>query len=258
MAVYEIKNMAEIAHLYKDFNDTMVWSCLQNCMGTAYANSPNAPTSAQISVGDFCFFAGEACLELVANRPSNLHSNFAILGPPNRAWEKEIEAHFGEKAVRHMRFSTKKEKDVFDKAKLKTMAQSLAPQYTLKLIDHDIFAKLRESDWAADLCSNYGCYKTFANNALGFVVLENSEIVAGASAYTYYNGGIEIEIDTREDCRRKGLATACGAALILECLERDLYPSWDAHTKDSLELAKKFGYHLDKEYLVYLLEYDEK
>ena len=32
--------------------------------------------------------------------------------------------------------------------------------------------------------------------------------------------------------RNRGLASACGAALILECLERGLYPSWDAHTED--------------------------
>ena len=48
-----------------------------------------------------------------------------------------------------------------------------------------------------------------------------------ASSYTVYRGGIEIEIDTHPDHRRRGLARACGAALMLECLKRGLY-SWDA------------------------------
>ena len=39
--------------------------------------------------------------------------------------------------------------------------------------------------------------------------------MAGASSYTVYDGGIEIEIDTRPDVRRLGLALACGARLIL-------------------------------------------
>ena len=73
--------------------------------------------------------------------------------------------------------------------------------------------------------------------------------VAGASSYTVYRGGIEI--DTRVDFRRQGLATACGARLILNCLERGLYPSWDAHSRASLSLAEKLGYKLDRPYPAY-------
>ena len=63
--------------------------------------------------------------------------------------------------------------------------------------------------------------------------------------------GIEIEIDTREDHRRKGLAYACGAKLVLECLEKGLYPSWDAQNKWSVALAEKLGYHFSQEYVAY-------
>lgn len=75
--------------------------------------------------------------------------------------------------------------------------------------------------------------------------------VAGASSYTVYRGGIEIEIDTRVDFRRQGLATACGARLILDCLDCGLYPSWDAHSRASLALSKKLGYKLDRPYPAY-------
>ena len=63
--------------------------------------------------------------------------------------------------------------------------------------------------------------------------------------------GIEIEIDTREDYRRQGLAYVCGARLILECLDRGLYPSWDAQNKASVALAEKLGYHYSHTYTVY-------
>ena len=59
-------------------------------------------------------------------------------------------------------------------------------------------------------------------------VMRNGEPVSGASSYSGWPGGIEIEIDTREDYRRQGLAYAAAAALILACLDRGLYPSWDA------------------------------
>ena len=88
----------------------------------------------------------------------------------------------------------------------------------------------------------------------GFAIFKDHRLVAGASSYASYNRGIEIEIDTRAGWRRQGLALACGARLILECLELGLYPSWDAHTWASVQLAQKLGYHLDHEYLTYIIE----
>lgn len=83
------------------------------------------------------------------------------------------------------------------------------------------------------------------------MVLKDGELAAGASSYSTYREGIEIEIDTREDHRRKGLAYQCGAKLILECLKRDLYPSWDAPNKWSAALAEKLGYRFSHEYIAY-------
>ena len=39
-------------------------------------------------------------------------------------------------------------------------------------------------------------------------------------------------------------APACGAALVLTCLARGLYPSWDAANRESVALAEKLGYRL--------------
>ena len=93
-----------------------------------------------------------------------------------------------------------------------------------------------------DLCSQFADYADYERRGIGVAALYQGTPVAGASSYTVYRGGIEIEIDTRVDFRRQGLATACGARLILNCLERGLYPSWDAHSRASLSLAEKLGY----------------
>ena len=76
------------------------------------------------------------------------------------------------------------------------------------------------------------------------VILKNGIIVAGASSYTRYNEGIEIEVDTIESERRKHLATIACSALILNCLGEGLYPSWDAQNMNSVNLAEKLGYEL--------------
>ena len=48
------------------------------------------------------------------------------------------------------------------------------------------------------------------------------------------------------------------AALILQCLEEGLYPSWDAQNMISVHLAEKLGYELDHEYMVYEVASDER
>ena len=74
---------------------------------------------------------------------------------------------------------------------------------------------------------------------------------AGASSFSTYSGGIEIEVDTRQDHRRKGLATACAARLILACLDRGWYPSWDAQNVWSVGLAEKLGYRFSHTYTAF-------
>ena len=91
----------------------------------------------------------------------------------------------------------------------------------------------------------------FKNLGLGVVVMKDNEPISGAAAYSRYRDGIEVEIDTKEQYRRKGLAYCCGAKLILECLKRGLYPSWDAHNKASVALAEKLGYNYHHGYLAF-------
>ena len=79
-----------------------------------------------------------------------------------------------------------------------------------------------------------------------------------STEYARYKEGIEIEVDTVSEERRKGLATIVSSALILQCLEEGLYPSWDAQNRISVHLAEKLGYAFDHEYTVYEVTTDER
>lgn len=249
MPVYQVKNKESITHLFAGWEETLIWSCLEDCMGIAYADDLQSPQSAQILVADFCFFAGKANGELIRNRPDRA----SILVPQSRVWEETIEDAYGGQAVRRTRYATQKEPNTFDIPRLQRFAASLAPPYQLRMIDSALYRQVMATDWAVDLCGNFKSVEDFLENGLGVVALKNGDIVSGASSYTFYKGGIEIEIDTREDERRRGLALACGARLILECLGQNRYPSWDAHNPGSLALAEKLGYHFQGEYPVYEL-----
>jgi len=251
MAIVEIRDKSRIAHLFDGWDETMIWSCLQDCMGEAYAEDTENPRAAQILLGDFCVFAGEPTEALVRN----VLSDSVILVPQNRGWELVIERCYGSQAKRWTRYATKKDASAFDVTALRGYVAELPPQYELRAIDAEIYDAICALDWAVDLCINFDSREHYLTRGLGVVALCDGEIAAGASSYSFYDGGIEIEIDTRRDFRRRGLATACGAALILECLARGLYPSWDAHTEASLALAEKLGYEFSHSYVSYELEF---
>jgi RimJ/RimL family protein N-acetyltransferase len=64
-----------------------------------------------------------------------------------------------------------------------------------------------------------------------------------ASTFTPFTDEFEMQVDTSDsDHRRKGLATAVSAALMVYALENGLTPQWDAANEASIHLALKLGY----------------
>ena len=237
--------------LFEGWEETLIWSCMQGVMGEIYADDALNPASAMAILGDFVFFAGEPDEEMILYKPDWCHNEFIIMVPQNDAWATLIEKHYQEKAKKVSRYAIKKEPDVFDKEKLERIVASLPEEYELRLIDREIYEICQKMEWSRFWVALYRDYEEFQKLGLGVAILKDGELVAGASSYSSYKEGIEIEIDTNEPYRRKGLATVCGARLILECLERNLYPSWDAQNLWSVALAKKLGYHYSHSYTAY-------
>ena len=247
--IYEITDTKIAAPLFDGWQETLIWSCLQGIMGKIYADDFVRPRSALAVLGDFAFFAGEAEPEFLNRKPDWSNQDFIIMVPQNDAWKNAIAGYYGQHAQVITRFATKKEPNVFDRKMLSKAAASLPAGYELRLIDEQLYDLCKSEPWSRDLVSQFGDYEEYRRLGLGVVVQKDKEILSGASSYSRYREGIEIEIDTRESFRRQGLAFACGAGLILEALNRSLYPSWDAHNRGSLALAEKLGYHFSHEYV---------
>lgn len=243
----KIMELEKIAPLFLGWEETLIWSCLQGCMGYAISDNEEQPSAAQIVVGDFCFFAGKPNIELVKK------ASAPIIIPQNTEWEKLMESVWGNRVKKEYRYSIKKETNIFNIEKLRNFTKLLDKEFVLNLFDQEIYNQAKCENWSKDFCSQFVDYADYQNRGLGVAIMYKDKLVAGASSYTVYNGGIEIEIDTKKEFRQKGLATACGAKLILECLEKNLYPSWDAHDLRSVALAEKLGYHKDKAYPVYIM-----
>ncbi|MCB7320406.1 GNAT family N-acetyltransferase [Lacrimispora sp. 210928-DFI.3.58] len=238
----------DVRSVFGDWEETIIWSCLDGTMGELYGREKR---SVMAALGDFIFLAGEPDRELVLFRPEGSKKEFVIMVPQNEQWAALIEDVYGEKARKIQRYATKKEPEAFDRKRLQRLAARLEDGYLLKNIDKSLYEACRLSDWSKDLVSQFADYEAFSKTGLGIVALKDGKIVSGASSYSRYKMGIEIEIDTDPLFRRKGLATACGASLILECLDRGLYPSWDAHNLWSIALAEKLGYHRSEPYIAY-------
>lgn len=240
-----------VAHLFAGWQEGILWSCLQGVMGECYAPAGEHPASALATLGDFTFLAGQPQAELAAFSPPNRSPEFHILVPQTETWCACIEAAYGPRAHRVTRYATCKDPKVFDRCHLTRLTTRLPPGCRLQPIQGPLYHQCRQGAWSRDLVSQFPTPAAYADQALGFVVTRDDALLAGASAYARYREGIEIEVDTHPAHRRQGLATAASAALILACLDRNLYPSWDAHNLNSLSLAQKLGYQFSHAYPAY-------
>ena len=243
--VYELKDTSKVQKIFANWKDTMIDSCMQQVMGKIYVTDTEKPASALAFLGCFGFLAGKPDRALVAKRPDG----FAILVPQNDAWSELIE-ECCPSARKVERYAIKKD-TVFDAEKLRKEIKMLSPEYELRQIDADLYEQCLENPIFADFVSSFENKEQFLKLGRGMVVLKDGIIVSGASSYTRYREGIEIEVDTVASERRKHLATIACSALILLCLEEGLYPSWDAQNMHSVRLAEKLGYEFDHAYMAY-------
>ena len=250
--IYELTDTSKVAGLFGGWEETLIYSCLQKVMGKIYVTDLESPKSAMAFVGCFAFYAGEPNKELVSNKPEG----FIIMTPQNKAWEACIEECFP-KAKKVTRYAIKKDTK-FDTDFLRNFIKDLPDGYELKEIDDKIYDMCLPDPVTRDFVSSFGSKEKYLELGRGMVILKSGRIVAGASSYTRYREGIEIEVDTVESERKKGLATVVCAAIILRCLDEGLYPSWDAQNMNSVRLAEKLGYEFSHEYTAYEVSGEER
>ena len=243
--LFELEDTSKVKELFAKWEETLIFSCLQKIMGKIYVTDLQQPQSAFAFVGCFGFYAGAPDREIVMNKPDG----FVIMVPQNKEWERLIEECYPS-AKKVTRYAIRKD-TVFDKNKLQNEIRKLPDGYELQKLEAEMYDKCLENPATADFVSAFGSKENYLQIGRGMVVLKDGQIVSGASSYTRYREGIEIEVDTIASERRKHLATIACAALILNCLEEGLYPSWDAQNINSVRLAEKLGYKFDHEYVAY-------
>lgn len=243
--VYELLDVKKAEAIFEGWEETLIYSCLQQVMGKIFVTDLNYPKAACAFVGCFAFYAGIPEKDLVQMKPDG----FVIMTPENEDWANLIEECFPN-AKKVTRYAIKKNTK-FDEGKLKENVNRIPDGYELCKIDGEIYEQCLCNEVTSDFVSVFESKEKYLRDGRGMVIRKDGKIVAGASSYTRYKQGIEIEVDTIESERRKHLATIACSALILECLKENLYPSWDAQNMNSVHLAEKLGYEYSHEYVAY-------
>ena len=101
--------------------------------------------------------------------------------------------------------------------------------------------------------ANYASYAAFQKEGSGAVAYWEGDIVASASSFLSVDGEVELDVSTKPEHRGKGLASACVARMLRDCMERNIAVHWDAQNDISRHLAEKYGFEMETAYSVYYL-----
>lgn len=114
---------------------------------------------------------------------------------------------------------------------------------------------LLEEPWSVDLVANTMAVGARFPSAFGFIARCDDQIIGGVGCFTVYLSGIEVEIDTRSDYQRRGVATELAKRMLVECGNRSLECHWDAMNPESAALARKVGFVWDRSFPAYELRF---
>jgi GNAT superfamily N-acetyltransferase len=136
-----------------------------------------------------------------------------------------------------------------DFARLQAIAAAVPDGYRLVPMDLALVCALREekSWFASSHGVNFDSPVDFIERGFGFSLLYGDAIASAASTFAVSSRGIEIQISTRDEHQRRGLAMVVGAALVAEALRRGLDPCWNAASARSARLAQRLGFTPDRE-----------
>ena len=217
-------------------------------MGRAWADSPVHPRAAVVAVGDFLYCGGKPGLSaarLLRTAVNSEKRGWLVYAPG--AWKDALDKVVSNKPETRCAFdhAVQPEDD-----HLRRLLAAAPKDLTFATISGELIGWCRSEAWSRDFVSLFSDER-FERDGLGVLVMLNGEPVAGASSYAAYPGGIEVQVQTRDDWQGRGLATLAAAKLILMAHEQGRIATWDAANAASAHMAEKLGYRAVGTYTVY-------
>ena len=216
---------------------------LERTMGKVLVDDLNNPQVVALTLPKFRLhiMGGDANHPAARDYLSGL-SSFTTLFVGKSGWKDALDETLAGKVVILKRYAFSSES--LDIENLKSVRSKLAEGFRLEKINLEYAKQIiaGKSDLADGLLLGFDSAEDFAERGFGYCTLEGDKVVCVAATAAVCSKGIEVQINTHPKYRGRGLASATGAALIVECLEKGIDPNWDAASEISAGLAKKLGY----------------
>jgi hypothetical protein len=243
MICLDKKNRKSVSAFFNDYKwNYLPEAILDGFVGEVLVDDESNPSFAVLEIPKLNFFipAGDANHPATRDFITNL-PEFSALIFASDGWEELLEEIHTGRFTGMQRYAFTSEK--LDVEYLSKLAQ-IPNGFRLKQMDLKLAHQLaaENSEFSADHLLNFDSPEDFITRGFGFCLLDGDQIVSVATTFAICNTGIEIQINTRENYQRKGLATVVAARLLLHSLQKNLDPNWDAANQRSARLAEKLGY----------------
>ena len=245
------KNRIQLAAAFRGVArvDLTLDCVIEGQMGTARVDSVACPGVFQVQLGPFLYFAGDAACSAAREAIRGIPA-WTFIMPSSKGWlDAMLEIH-GEKLLEFDRYSFAAE--TLSAEHLNSLLANSPVASGIRQMDTDFLVRCQDLPDFLDI-SAYESGEDFLDRGAGFYLMEGSNIAGTAYGSLVCSRGIEISLFVEETYRRRGIATALSARLLLWCLEHSMEPHWDAANPESCKLALKLGYHYTGSYLAYYL-----
>lgn len=260
--VYELtgKQKEQARAFFTEPHDSLIYTITEGIKGKAYgAGKPLQ--CVYLHFGYFSFLAGDATSEEARELAGAIQAlteakEVAVISYGD-GWETLLREQYPEAEIRDRAMMQIPPQGLdCDKieALLRAYEEGAHGDYVLRSIDRRLYDILRTEEWADGMVTNFDSYEEYAAHGFGYVMCDGEMPVSGCSVYSYYSTGVEVQVDTKEGYRGKGLAKTASAAMIQECLKRKLRPSWDAANPTSQTIAGHMGFTFGTKYRAVVLQ----
>ena len=244
MIAIDKKDRWKLTKLFQTFKwNYLPDAILEGTMGRAIADDAESPHAAVLEAPNLqlSIVGGDAGHPSARRYMEQIPKHTALFFG-SEGWVELVQSIHGGKLMEMPRYAFTSE--ALDPEHLRTLASRIPADYRLAQMDLDLAQRLggERSRFAEDHMVNFDSPKDFIERGFGFCLLHGDQIASVATTFAICHKGIEIQINTREEHQRKGLATVLAAHLIMHSLEKGLDPNWDAANESSVGLATKLGY----------------
>lgn len=195
--------------------------------------------AARLSLGCYHVFAGDAGSPGARRLVASAAGPRELIYGNDPAWRELILEVFGERVFD--RPMEEFDPSALDDASLAAVEATLPAGFELRRLDAALAAQL-DAELEPHGLQVFASPRRLAEQGLGMAVVQGDRVACAATSYTRSSHYVEVAIATRPAFRGRGLAAVAAAALIRECLRRDLEPCWSASNPVSKRLALRLGY----------------